>query len=307
VPVEIHPSQDPVQHRIIRIAFIISAYQLAAPVIRLVRRLHSPHHGFFIHYDLRSSDAEFARIARELGGLPNVTLLQRHKCYWGDFGHVRASLKAINEIAKQGFKYDYAILLTAQDYPIKSDASIQKCLAAAAGKSFIEATAWPIPNWDKGRGIERIEHFHWHLPFPRWARSLGWPPGRQHIAIPTKRSIPNGLHPYFGSSYWYLHRSCLQVIHEYLPSHPEYESFFQRALIPDECFFQTLLMNSKVASSVITRTLTYVVWRPPSPGILTIEDLPGLQQSDCLMARKFDPAVDGRILDLLDSFNQADR
>jgi hypothetical protein len=33
-----------------------------------------------------------------LGSLANVTFLARHACYWGDFGHVRATNKGINEI-----------------------------------------------------------------------------------------------------------------------------------------------------------------------------------------------------------------
>ncbi|MGN6643814.1 MAG: hypothetical protein ACTHKU_12525, partial [Verrucomicrobiota bacterium] len=36
----------------------------------------------------------------------------------------------------------------------------------------MEATAWPIPNWEKGRAINRVENFHYHLRFPRWVRSV---------------------------------------------------------------------------------------------------------------------------------------
>jgi hypothetical protein len=289
----------------IRIAYIISAYQRAGPLIRLVRRLNSPDHGFFIHYDLRSSESEFAAIAAGLRDLPNVTLLERHQCYWGDFGHVLASLKGMEAMAKQGFVYDYAIVLTAQDYPIKSDAQIRERLAETSGGSFMEANPWPIPTWEKGRAIKRIENFHLHLPFPRWARSLGWPAIRQHVAIPMKRKIPGGLHPYFGCSYWYLHRSCLVYLHEYVARHPECVRFFKHVLIPDECFFQTIVMNSELAPSVTRRTLTSVDWRPPWPGIMTMDDLPRLRQSDCLLARKFDETVDGKVLDQLDAVNQA--
>ena len=71
-------------------------------------------------------------------------------------------------------------------------------------------------------------------------------------------------------------------------------------MIPDECFFQTLLMNSPLASTVTTRTLTHVDWRAPWPGILTMADLPRLRNSECLLARKFDPQIDRVILDELD-------
>jgi hypothetical protein len=285
----------------IRIAYILLAHHRPESVIRLVRRLQHPDHHFFIHYNLRSSDVEYQRLVAELGHLPNLQLLERHKCTWGDDGMVLGTLKAIHEIARLGFVHDYAILLTGQDYPIKSDAQFRETLAAAAGVSFMQYSKWPIPDWEKGRAIKRIENFHWHVPFPHWARPLGWPPSKQHLTLPWKRKLPGGLHPYFGSAFWYLHRSCLQYIADYVTRHPEYVRFFRHALIPDECFFQSLLMNSPLVGTISTKTLTYVDWRPPWPGILTMADLPKLQANDALLARKFDPKTDSEILDKLDA------
>jgi len=292
---------NPASPASVRIAYIILAHHRPESVIRLVKRLYAPDHGFFIHYNLRSPDSEFARLGEELNELANVRLLERHKCSWGDAGMITAALKGIQEMARMDFIYDYAILLTGQDYPIKADVQCRERLAAAQGSSFMEWAAWPIPNWEKGRAIRRIENFYWHLPFPRWARSLGWPVHRQNLAIPMKRKIPGGLHPHFGSAFWCLHRSCLKYLHDYVGQHPEYVVFFQHVMIPDECFFQTLLMNSPLAASITPRNLTYIDWRPPWPGVLTMADLPKLQQSDCLLARKFDPTTDSRILDALDS------
>jgi hypothetical protein len=286
---------------LIRVAYIISAYQKPEQLVRLVRRLDSPQDWFFIHYDLRSPEREFRQLIQAFKDKPNAKLLTRHKCRWGDFGHVRVSLKGIEEIARLGFACEYAIVLTAQDYPITSNEIIKRRLEAAAGRSFMESMAWPIPNWEKGRAIRRIQNYHLHLPFPRWSRSLGWPPSRQNIPIPLGRKIPGGLHAHFGSSYWYLHRRCLEYIHEFVLQNPKYVQFFNPVLIPDECFFQTLLINSNLAEDIEKRTLTYVDWRPPWPGILTVHDLPRLLASDCLFARKFDAKVDSEVLDRLDS------
>jgi hypothetical protein len=283
-----------------RLAYIISAYQKPDLLIRLVRRLDSPQDWLFIHYDLRSPAAEFHQLQLAFKDNPNVKLLARHPCRWGDFGHVLATLKGIEEIARQGFACDYAVVLTGQDYPIKANEMIRQRLKASTGRSFMESTAWPIPHWENGRAIRRIQNYHLHLPFPRWTRALGWPPSRQNIAIPLKRKIPNELHPYFGSSYCYLHRRCVEYIHDYVGHHPEYVQFFEHVLIPDECFFQTLLMNSNLAETIEPRTLTYIDWRPPWPGIMTVQDLPRMLASDSLFARKFDLKVDSEVLNQLD-------
>ena len=287
----------------LRLAYIISAYQNPGQLLRLVRRISAPDHWVFIHYDLRSPAAEFAVLEKNLAGLANIKLLPRHSCRWGDFGHVRATLKGLAEIARQDFACDYAILLTGQDYPLCSDAGIRRRLAAAAGRSFMEATAWPIPNWEKGRALRRISHYHVHLPVPNWLRRRGWPPSRQHLRIPMNRRVPGGLHPWFGSSYWYLHRNCLRQLWQHWQQSPGLERFFEHVLIPDECFFQTILMNSPLADSVERRTLTRVIWRPPWPGVLTLADLPELLSEDYLFARKFSWPASQPLADRLDELN----
>jgi hypothetical protein len=275
------------------------AHQRPESVARLVRRLLAPDHGFFVHYDLNRSDADFQRLVAEFATLPNVYFLKRHRCRWGNAGIVMGMLEGIAELARRNFIYDYAIQLSGQDYPLKTDTEIRARLAA--GGSFMESTSWPMPEWENGRAIKRIENFHLHLPVAPWLRKLGWQPMWQHLTVPMKRNIPGGLHPHFGSAFWCLHRSCLKWIHDYVTQHPEYVRFFQPALLPEECFFQTLLMNSPLASSINRRTLTHIEWRPPWPGIMTLADLPRLQASDCLFARKFDPVVDAEILDALDA------
>jgi hypothetical protein len=134
----------------VRLGFIIAAHHQPEMGIRLVRRLYSPAHGFF-----RSVKCVF---------------LKRQKCRWGDIGLVLAAWEGIQAIAAQGFLYDYALLLTGQDYPIKSNEQIRSALAQANEVSFMESMAWPIPDWEKGRAIRRIHNFHVQLPFPHWTR-----------------------------------------------------------------------------------------------------------------------------------------
>jgi hypothetical protein len=40
--------------------------------------------------------------------------------------------------------------------------------------------------------------------------------------------------------------------------------------------------------------------RSPAPAVLGVQDLPSLLASNALIARKFDPTVDSKVLDLLD-------
>lgn len=69
---------------------------------------------------------------------------------------------------------------------------------------------------------------------------------------------------------------------------------------PDESFFQTLVMNSPYKDKRVDY-LHYVDWSEDksSPKILTMKDIEKLKHSGKLMARKFDIALDGKIVEEL--------
>lgn len=106
-------------------AYIISAYKLPDLLIRLVNRLQSENATFFIHVDKKSASTDFKQMQAGLKVFSNVYFLERHTCHWGDFGHVRATLKGIQELVTRDITFDYALLLTGQDYPLKTKGAIE--------------------------------------------------------------------------------------------------------------------------------------------------------------------------------------
>src|SRR5262245_28261791 len=96
------------------IAYIISAYKRPEQLVRLVSRLNSTTASFLIHIDKRTDDAIYRQMVAGLRQVTNVCFLERHTCYWGDFGHVRATLKGIHAICQFNLHCDYVALLTGQ-------------------------------------------------------------------------------------------------------------------------------------------------------------------------------------------------
>jgi hypothetical protein len=110
------------------------------------------------------------------------------------------------------------------------------------------------------------------------------------------------LSPFGGSPYWALARPLVELVHAFVKVRPDVLRFFEHVYIPDEVFFQTVLMNSEQASSIVDDNLRYIDWQArPAPKILTTEDLPALVESRKLFARKFDVEVDAAVLDELDA------
>jgi hypothetical protein len=272
-----------------RIAYVVSAYKLPHQLERLLRRLAGPGVTFTVHVDRKTPQRDYEAMVGGTRDL-DVHFLPRHICHWGGWGHVRASLKGIDRLVGDEVPFDYVALLTGQDYPLSSPAAIADALGAAGGRSFMSWWPLPRPQWGARGGLDRYED--WHVITYR----------RAHLALPLRRSLPLGLTPYGGSPYWFLSRPLVDYVHGFVHENPAFARFFEHVFIPDELFFQTIVINSSLANTVENATLRYADWsREPAPAVLTARDLDAIAASDALLARKFDETMDAEILDLIDA------
>jgi hypothetical protein len=264
-------------------------------VSRLLGRLAGDDVRFVLHVDARAEPAARRGLYALGGELPAVEYVDSHACYWGGFGMVRAALKGIRHLLERGAPFDYAILLSGQDYPLRSARAIAEVLEQGGGRSFIEC--FPLPRadgWGPRGGLDRVED--WHLIR---GRAL-------HLRLPRRRSIPCGLAPFGGGAWWCLPRSVVEHVDAVVRESPRLVRFFEHVLHPSELFFQTVIMGSPFAATVANDNLRHIEWAGgPNPVVFTSADVARLVASPKLFARKFDPSVDERILDLLDE--QADR
>jgi hypothetical protein len=84
---------------------------------------------------------------------------------------------------------------------------------------------------------------------------------------------------------------------------PAFVNFFKYVDIPDEMFFQTIILNSPFKESVINDNLVYIDWENPNPSYprtFVKTDFEILVSSSKLFARKFDVSRDADILDMID-------
>lgn len=273
-----------------RIGYVVSAYKLPGQLVRLLRRLRTGTSTFVVHVDRKTDRHTYEQMVVGASELGCVEFVDRHVCHWGGFGHVRATLKGIERLYADGADFDYVVLLTGQDYPLRPTAEIERRLAAAEGQSFL--SYWPVPRaaWSGRGGLDRIER--WHLV------------GRRHLHVTApvvRRRIPGGLTPWGGPPYWCLSRSVVDYVWDWLREHPDVVRFFEHVWIPDELFFQTIVLNSPLRDTVVNDDLRHIDWtRLPAPSVFRRDDLDELVGSGKLFARKFDSTVDAEVLDLLD-------
>jgi hypothetical protein len=92
-----------------------------------------------------------------------------------------------------------------------------------------------------------------------------------------------------------------EYVSRFVRDNPRVTRFFEHVFVPDEIFFQTIVMNSEFRDDVVNDTLHFVDWHAePGPAILRTADVPRMESSGKLFARKFDLEVDSHVLDVLD-------
>jgi hypothetical protein len=279
-----------------KIVYLILAHNLPQQLARLVNILNNKDSHFFIHFDGRSK-VPMEEVKQWLFSSPNVHFVpRRHKCRWGQFSLVRATMTCIETLLTSGIEFDYVFLLSGQDYPIKNLSYIESFLKKNQGKQFITWFSLEQENeltHQSGpfQSMKRIENLHLFF------RS-------RSIHLPIKRKFPNNFSPYGGSQWWTLSRDCINWLAKFTRENPDFVNFFKYTFIPDELFFQSIIMNSSFKEDTVNNNLRYVDFtraNPNPPAILGTEDFEFLSNgTNALFARKFNIKRDSKILDLID-------
>ncbi len=305
-----------------RIAYIISAYQLPLQLIRLVNKVNAPNVSIIIHIDKKTDDSIFNFIHSKLSPYNNVHFLDRHVCNWGDFGHVMASLKGIKFIINNNIKADYVFLATGQDYPLASNDKIVKFLCESNDKSFMSYMPFPCRGQygdvnaylsgltgddllNSQGALERISQEPCRVSFfhiYKMGKHLRFPGLFFDRVIKYRRKVPGGIKVFWGRSYWCLSMELIKYIDNYVSKHADYLEFFKYVLIPDEIFFQSIVMNSPFAHTIVNKSLTYQKWfGGVKRNFLDEDDLHLLFDAGELFARKFDLRRNPSVLDYIDN------
>jgi hypothetical protein len=282
----------------VRIAYIVLAHTLPRQLRRLVDRLDGDHAVFLVHVDKHAPSDLYADTLRELAVHPRVTLVSRRSSRRTTFGQVSAPLDALAALVRRGDRFDFAILLSGQDYPLKPQAALRGFLADERRRCYLHA--FPIEDPERSEWPEEatFRYRHWHVRV-----------GQRRWSVPLNRRLPGRREPFGGSAYWALPRDAVECVLDTVEREPRLVRFFEHTFCPDEMFFQTILLNSSLRERVTTLAapdcygLHFIDWRPnrDRPETLDSSTLPRLQATPAFFARKFDATVDEAVLDAIDA------
>ena len=286
----------------IKIAYLVLAHRNPKQLERLCGILASDLNHVFLHIDRRMPLGVYKNLASRLcSGRIHMTK-KRIRVFWGNVNLTIAVTLLMDAALSHAEKYDYFVLLSGQDYPIKSREELATYLEASGGKEYIKAFPFPYERWGADGGYRRIREY-W-LVQHRWLNALlRW--GHRRSLIP-ERPFPFDMHPCGGGTWWMLTQGCVRYILEYVKANPGYMRYFRFSVNSAEYSLNTIVANSRFRDHIANHHLTYTDWTESRrhPKILRKEDFPALRSSQRFFARKFDIQVDSEILNLLDTINQ---
>jgi len=260
----------------------------------MVLALDHPNVRFIIHVDRRSDPGEF--YTPRLRSLRNLVFMKRRlPINWGGFNMVQATLNMMVKAVNGGEK-GYLVLLSGQDYPVKPASYIYQFLEENYGNEYFEHFEIPAGVWAMNGGMDRISYY-WFIDRIGLDESIRLY-DLQKTGVRTRPYFADFI-PYGGAQWWALTQECADYILRYLAFNPIYKDFYESTYIPDEMFFQSIVLNSPLRGNAVNNSLRYIDWKtgPEYPRVLTVEDVKAMSDSNKLWARKFSGVKDPLVLD----------
>jgi hypothetical protein len=254
-----------------RLAYLVMLHHKAEVFAKLLKQIYAPEHRYLVHVDARSPVSFQREVAGIISGYPQVEMLPARRCAWGGWSLVQVEWDAITRLLEAEHPWEYFINLSGQDFPLLTQEEMLRRLSAEAGKNYLsiidQQKDWP-------ESLSRIRYYA--LEIGRKARRTYIP--RRYLA---------GVKPYAGSQWFILHRDFCRYLA--MPEVERYIRFYRNAFIPDESFFQTVIMNSPFRETVVPDCKRYLRWLPTGrPKVLTEQDVEKARSTTAFFARKFE-------------------
>ena len=278
--------------------FLVTAYHDVSSLNRLVNKLLE-YGSVFVHID-RNSPVKMSDLSLQEG----VKAYKKYKVNWGSFHHLKAILFLFDKAMV--LNPDYVHVITGQDFPIVSADDFDNFFVGHEGQSFLDFEPVPEGSW-----LQERYCYYWFtdcilhpksfdfVSHPvigkllKWQNRLGI--RREHIGGFVKNEV------YKGMVYVSLHHGAAREVQQYVARHGSFLRSLRTCLIPEEFFFQTVLVNSPLKATLVNDNLRYMDWQfrdGISPCVLNETDYEAIKSSGKLIMRKVSTQSD-KLIELL--------
>lgn len=223
-----------------KLAFLILAHTDPVHLGRLCRALDHDAR-IFVHLDAKVDMAPF--LAQSLPS--SVRFIDDQVTVsWAAYSQVEATLRMMRAALSCGEDFSHLVMLSGQDYPIKSMTTLHRHLAGRSQHEFIRfVDATDSPHY----GVY-FKHY-WFMDAHAWLprkldRHLRHGVGRV-LRLVLKKPMPDCIGKVcWGSAYWAITPLAARHVLDFIDTHPEYLRWARTSFAVDEHFFHSILGNS---------------------------------------------------------------
>jgi hypothetical protein len=316
-----------------KVAFLVLHHRGPGQLIRLLSTLRSqlPDSPIVVHHDNFHGDLPEAPFE----AIGDVHLLASGKpVTWGHSSIAEVCCWSLAWM-QEHIEFDWVVVLSAQDYPIKPLAGLAEDLARDGADAVFAAIQIDHLKPAQRMFMRRRYFFKYRLMaagLPSWlpegvraSLSTGiklstlvlnnlqpmfkiymLPDKTQYLFGRRARNTPfdGSWNCWYGSSWFALSQGALKNMLHYMADNPEYVDYCRTTMNSDESMLVTLALNLPDLR-IANRQITHTRWKSPRtnhPDTFQLADFGELAAAPQYFARKFDIDTDSAILDALDEF-----
>jgi hypothetical protein len=307
-----------------RFAYLLLTHKDERDVEELAERIVSlsPTSQLVVHHDVEAAGLPWA------GNPPEpFHLVERVAVHWGEWSMIEATARLLR-YAVEKLDADWFVLLSGEHRPAVELSAWERDVAASGADALVRADELPARlhfgwrDFEANRYLARSAHRWYLVPRPRSHLA--------HRAIGGAMKLGRGAHPLVAIEYFHRHDAWLvglrrrpgvmrsrrfwrgsqwlaldrRAADAVLHPDPAVRAWFEKSLIPDETYLQTLLRITP-GLSVADRATSFVPEEPeqPTPGWMYVstDDLPVVWASGAAFVRKVDRSGRPEVVQAIDA------
>ena len=262
-----------------KIAALIRVHNRPQNLEILLDRLDGPLWKPFIHFNKLFDNREFSSRARA------AAIPKRVPVRWAGWSMVQATLHLMRAALRDP-EITHLYLLSGQCYPLRTDAEIERAIGELPKGEANLLTIGPMPALTKP--LTRLTRWHFYdLPLGPLATLVE----NNEYRLPRRKAVERLMQEmqlYAGSGWWLFEREAAERMLDHLDRNRWVLDAFRWSQVPDEMFFQILVVALRIPVSGDSPTFDHWIQGRRNPEVVTPEILREGLSTGCLFARKFE-------------------
>ena len=277
---------------------LITAYKEFDYLYRFSKFCSEQGLGVYIHIDKKYSERT---ILDKLNTLDNVSAVSIFKVPWGGYQHIEAICYMLKLAIGEHSECKYLHVITGQDCICRNIKEFKSFFSKNHNCNYMSISDGEN-NRFRYETFYRNDWINYKNSIGKFITKTGYVVQRYLFRI--RRRPPEGFKIYKGMVYVSITSEFGKYVLNFLRTEngKQYLRWLKWCLIPEEFFFQTILMNSPFKETACKNNLRYALWKKKhgaQPGILDSSDYDTIVNSGAFFARKISDLISKELLNKL--------